>query len=310
MRQRASIAVIVTALAMAFGFLPARASSDPPARLTFWRRLPAAHDLSDADRIAVVYALGDSEHLRTFVDVFVEQSRRSEDFDEVQDLSVAEQHLYGPNTAGSVFRKLRGEYPADVYLGFNLFTCAQTEKSAAGVERDVDGVKSAVTKHWVETRCAVRVDVIDGHSGKRRDSFHIFGDGSSPPSETRSRESHERSAWNAARHTALNAAESIAPGKVRETIDLDASAPDFDAAALRMSAADLEGARHILEQQLARHGDSAALAFDLGALSEALVDLPSARRYYDTAERLAPTNAQFRTQIRSFRHWASMANHR
>ena len=310
MRQRVPIAVIVSALTMVLGSLPAAASSDTPTRLTFWRRLPAAHDMGDVSRIAVVYALGDSEQLRTFVDVFVEQSRRSAVFDEVQDLSLTEQHLYGPKTAGSVFRNLRREYPADIYLGFNLFTCAQSDKSGAGIERDADGVKTPVIRQWVETRCAVRVDVIDGRSGKRSDSFHIFGDGSSPPSETISGESHVRSARNAARHTALSAAESIAPGKVRETIDLDETAPDFDGAALLISAGELKGARRLLESQIASHSDSAALAFDLGALSEALDDLPSARRYYDTAERLAPSNAQFRSQIRSFRHWASAANHR
>jgi hypothetical protein len=309
MRQHVSIGVIVTALAMAFGLFPVRASADPSTRITFWRRLPAAHDLGDARRIAVVYALGDSEQLRTFVDVFVEQSTRSAVFDEVQDLSIAEQHLFGPGTAGSVFRRLRGQYPADVYLGFNHFTCAQGEKSAAGVERDVDGAKTPVTRRWIETRCAVRVELIDGKSGKRRDSFHIFGDGSSPPSDSLSEESYARSAQNAARHTALNATESIAPGKVRETIDLDDSAPEYEAASLRISAADFEGARRILESQISTHGDSAALAFDLGALSEALNDRSSARRYYDAAERLAPKNAQFRSQIRSFRHWASAANH-
>jgi hypothetical protein len=307
MRQGTSIAVIVSALAL--GCLPAGASSDVSARITFWRRLPAVHDLSSADRIAVVYALGDSEQLRTFVDVFVEQCKRSEDFDEVQDLSIAEQHLYGPNTAGSVFRNLRHEYPADVYLGFNRFSCTQSEKSAAGVDRDMDGVKSAVTKLWVETRCAVRVEVIDGRSGKRRDSFLIFGDGSSPPQESLSEESHVRSARNAARHTALNAAESIAPGKVRETIDLDDSAPGFDTAAVLISGGDLDGARSILASRIAGHAESAALAFDLGALSEALDDLPSARRYYEAAERLAPANAQFRSQIRSFRHRAPAADH-
>jgi hypothetical protein len=310
MRQCASTAVIAVALATALGLIPGGACADSPTRLTFWRRLPAAHDLSEADRIAVVYALGDSEQLRTFVDVFVEQSRRSEDFDDVEDLSVTEQHLYGPNTAGSVFRHLRHEYPADVYLGFNRFTCVQTDKSAAGFERDVDGQKSPATKRWVETRCAVLVDVIDGRSGKRRDSFRITGDGSSPPMDTLSPETHERSAQNAARHTALNAAESMAPGKVRETIDLDDSAPDFDHAALLISAGELARARRFLESRLAGHADSAALAFDLGALCEALDDLPAARRYYDTAERLAPANAQFRTQIRSFRHWASVSTHR
>ena len=309
MRQLAPTAVIATALAMALACPPARAYSDPPARITFWRRLPAAHDLGEVRRIAVVYALGDSKQLRTFVDVFVEQSRRSAVFDEVQDLSIAEQHLYGPNTAGSVFRQLRVEYPADVYLGFNLFTCAQADKSAAGVDRDIDGVKSAVTRRWVETRCAVRVEVVDGRSGKRREAFHIFGDGSSPPSDSLSEASHLRSAQNAARHTALNAAESIAPRKVRETIDLDESSPEFEAAELRISATDLEGARRILESNMAGHPDSAALAFDLGAICEALDDLPSARRYYDKAERLAPTNAQYRSQIRAFRHHSS-ASHR
>ena len=51
----------------------------------------------------------------------------------------------------------------------------------------------------------------------------------------------------------------------------------------------------------ARHQDSAALFFDLAAVSEAIGDVPSARDYYERAVRLSPKERRYATEFRLFR---------
>jgi Flp pilus assembly protein TadD len=99
----------------------------------------------------------------------------------------------------------------------------------------------------------------------------------------------------------VSAAEAITPRVVRESIELDDTAPAFEEAHSMIVADRLADARAIWESSLRRHRDSAPLYFDLGAVCEALGDVTSARKYFEQAQQLAPGDARYRSEVSMFR---------
>ena len=91
------------------------------------------------------------------------------------------------------------------------------------------------------------------------------------------------------------------PREVRESIELDERAPAFDEAVAMINSDRLADARAIWEAMLARHRDSAALHYDLGAVCEAMGDITTAEGYYKTAARIAPHDARYRSEVNMFR---------
>src|SRR5215212_10753979 len=81
-------------------------------RITFARTVPAQYPLV-ADSVAVVSAIGDTDSIATFVDVFVEQTSRAGTL-RVQDATAHGQHILASDEAA--LKKLRREHPAGVYV--------------------------------------------------------------------------------------------------------------------------------------------------------------------------------------------------
>ena len=98
----------------------------------------------------------------------------------------------------------------------------------------------------------------------------------------------------AARYAAIEASESILPRRVRESIELDESAPEFDRGAAMIDAGRLDAARTLWESELTRNDASAALHYDVGAVCEAIGDLGCAREHYREASRIAPGEIKYR----------------
>jgi hypothetical protein len=271
---------------------PLRAAS----RLTFTRTVPPPHDLHGAKHLVFIYALGDSDRIRDFVDSLTSLLSRSEFF-AVDDVTERSQHLFGAKPGDPQIKALHKHHPADLYLGVTLFTCDSVEKSSEGTARTESG-RESVTRHWTEARCSTRVDVMDGTTMKRQFSLHVRGDGTSVPSATPSPDDHGHALDEAARHTAIAAAEMITPRRVREAIELDDSAARFDEANSWLDAGQLDRAREVFEA--VSHNGSAAAHFDLAAVCEALEDLDCAQSHYEQAQKLAPHDERFRAELRRF----------
>jgi tetratricopeptide (TPR) repeat protein len=88
---------------------------------------------------------------------------------------------------------------------------------------------------------------------------------------------------------------------VRETIELDETAPSFEEGFSMISSDRFEDARAIWQASAVRHRDSAPLFFNLGAVSEAIGDLPAARGYYERAAQLSPKERHYRSELNLFR---------
>ena len=266
-------------------------------RITFVRRVPAAHDLAPAERIAVIYAIGDNDNVLTFVERFVDNVARSGTLRIIN--AVENNHHYAAAIDAAALKALRHDHPAEAYLGVNVFTCSGTERTAEGSERDVDGGRVRKMHHWIDATCSARVDVF-GADGRKLFAYRVRGEGTSPRAELLSADEKDVAYEQAARYAANVAAEEIVPRTVRESIELDDSAPAFDEGMAMIDAGKLNDARAIWEAALRRHRDSAALSFNLGALSEASGDLEAARGYFQAAVKLSPKQPRYKSELQLF----------
>jgi tetratricopeptide (TPR) repeat protein len=283
MLRRCTVALVLQASA-AFAAGP---------HVAFVRMMPAQHDLSPARSIAVIYAIGDNQKITSFVENFVEYIDRSRTL-RVENAVEDNRHL--SMFDGAAMKRLRREHPADAYVGVGLFTCDGAERRAEGSEHDVDGGRVKRVHQWVDASCLARLD-IRSDTGKRLFSLTAHGEGTSPRSTSLTAEEKDVAYEQAARYAALNAAEMITPRMIRESIELDDTAPSFAEGMAMISSDRLQDARAIWEVALRLHRDSASLYYNLGAVCEAIGDFGAARRYLQSAVRLLPGEHRYRQEL-------------
>lgn len=195
------------------GFLaPALLAVTP--RVSFVRTLPATHDIGTANNAALIYAIGDTEQVQSFVDVFVDHTNRSEAL-HIENTVIHKQHVLGIKPDEATLRALRHDHPADIYLGVNAFTCMTSQHGGEGSERDVDGARVKKRHVWVDAVCTARVDVLDRETGKRVQSFAVRGEGTSPRVSELTNEERAIALEQAARFAAISASEGIMPSTLR-----------------------------------------------------------------------------------------------
>ena len=265
-------------------------------RLTFTRTAAPAHDLGSAERLAVIYAIGDSAKIEAFVERFVDLVSRSGGL-RIENAVENNHHLIVDEIS---LRTLRRDHPADVYLGVNRFTCSGDEKSAEGSEHLESGERVKRMHHWIDATCSARVDVLSA-DGKKMFSYTVRGDGTSPRTTSLTEDERDIAYEQAARYAAVIAADEITPRTLRETIELDDRAPSFDEGFAMIGSERLADARSIWQAAATRHHDSAALFFDLAAVSEAIGDVAAARDYYEKAVQLSPKERRYATELHLFR---------
>ena len=265
------------------------------ARVSFTRVIPPPHDLGMAQRAAVIYAIGDSEKITTFVERFIDYAGRATL--RIDNAVENNRHLSALNDAS--LRTIRQEHPADVYIGVNAFSCSGTQRSGEGSERDAFGERVRRLHMWVDAACDARLDVY-ATNGRKLFAFRVHGEGTSPRAVELSDEERDVAYEQAARYAALDAADAITPRIVRESIELDDTAPAFDEGVGLIYANRLTEARKLWQATLRRQRQSAALNFNLSAVCEALGDMKSAEEYLRAAVRLSPTEARYRFGLDSF----------
>jgi tetratricopeptide (TPR) repeat protein len=254
------------------------------------------HDLGPAERLAVIYAMGDSKKIEVFLDRFIDLVSRAGSL-HISNNVENNHHLVMDDIS---LHAVRRQHPADVYLGINRFTCTGDEKSAEGSEYLESGDRVRRMHHWIDAICSARIDVLST-DGKKLFSYTARGEGTSPRSASLSEDERDVAYDQAARYAAVSAAEAITPRTVRESIELDENAPSFDDGFAMVTSERFEDARAIWQAAAARHRDSAPLYFNLAAVSEAIGDLPAAREYYEKAARLSPKERHYATELNLFR---------
>src|SRR3954447_25654951 len=138
------------------------ALANPP-RITFMRTMAPAHDLAPAESLAVIYAIGDSNKVESFVEHFVDLVARAG----VIHIANAVENNHHMLVDDQSLRMVRREHPADAYLGINRFTCIGDEKSAEGSEHLDSGDRVKRMHHWIDAQCSARTAVLRTEEKKR-----------------------------------------------------------------------------------------------------------------------------------------------
>jgi hypothetical protein len=275
------------ALLLVLTVSPLLGASSP--RVTFERLLPAPHDLGAAEEVALVLTIGDTPKVASFVDHFLHQIDRS------GTLRIRDVRARGLAFNANALR--RGE-PADVYLAVRSFTCANELHGGEEGAHDVDGKRIRLRQVWAEATCTARMEILSA-SGQRS-SYAIKGEGASAHVADITDEERDEALEHAARYAAVRAAEQITPRRVRESIILDETAPAFEEGMAMIDANRLADARQIWETAFRSNPRSAALHYNLAAVSEALGDRKAAEQHYNTARSIAPKEARYSSELKSF----------
>ena len=270
--MRAPIAVVL--------FLSVAPSILAAPRIAFERILPATHDLGGAVDLAIVHAIGDNDKVETFIERFIERVNESPPL-----------HLRDVRQESEKTRR------ADATFSVKTFTCETRNGSAEGGAHDVDGKRVRRQKVWVDATCMARIDVV---ARKQRSSFYVKGEGTSPRRDEMADDLREIALELAARYAAGQAAEMIIPRRVRESIALDDTAPAFEEGFARIKGQQFAEAREIWNAVLRKQPRSAALHYNLAAVSEALGDRRAAERHYLAARQLAPDRVEYASELRLF----------
>jgi tetratricopeptide (TPR) repeat protein len=250
-----------------------------PPRIVFERTLRAAHDLGNVEEIAVVQAKGDTEQVEAFVDELL------------RDL----------NRGGFRTRDVRFTTgPAEAHLDVKTLICTTAVKEGEGSSRDVDGNRVKKPYANVEATCSAKIDVLNRFM-KHQSTFYSSGSGVSARVDVVTAEERARAIEHAARHAASEAADRITPRRVRESIVLDETSPAFEEGFAMIEASRFAEAKAIWEGALRGGGvRSAALRFNLGAITEAMGDRRAAELHYNAAKQLAPGEPRYAMELKQF----------
>ncbi len=271
------------------------ALADP--RITFLRKIPPPHSLSPAEDLALIYAIGDNESIRTFLDIFLDHTNRSK---ALRVTDVTNRQFVGRRPDERILERLRRQYKADAYVAINRFTCDTAIRAGEGSTTDFEGNRVKRKHQFIDAVCHARIDVMDAQKGEVKVSFEVRGEGTSPRVVDITDEERTIALDSAAKYAAIAAAEQITPREARETLELDGTAPSFDSAMAMIDDGRLRQGRAIWESALNQYPDSPSLLYNLGAVSEAMGDLPSARSYFESAATHS-TERRYRAGFEMFR---------
>lgn len=269
-------------------FVTTAALAAPP-RIFFERLVPAPYDLGQAEEVAIIGAIGDTNSIEYFIEQLIEQTGRAGTL-RLTDVR-RRRHPF-------VLETLKKNEPADAYLAIRAFTCASEDRGGEGSGRDVDGQRIKRREMWVETKCSAKLEVLAANG--TRASLAIKGEGNSTHVAEITDEDREDALLHASRFTAIDAAEKIAPRRVRESIALDETAPAFEQGLAMISSGRLEEARAVWENEVRRHPRAAPLHFNLAAVCEAIGDRKAAELHYVAARQLAPDETRYSSEYRLF----------
>lgn len=274
-------------------------------RVAFVRTIAPLHSLGGSE-IVIIYALGNTPKLDTFVDTFLDRTNRSEELRIAAQLEHIKR-LQGESPDPLTIHRIRREHPADVYLGVNHFTCTTTQRGAEGSEHTTGGERIHRHHVWADAVCKGRMDIIDPATARRLFSFDVRGEGTSPRVTEVTEEERKIAEEQAAHFAGVQAAEMVTPRRIKESIELDARVPELDRAMLLIDAGRLSAARNVWKRELERAPESAPLHYNVAAVSEAMGEVEVAREHYAAAVRLAPKERWYQLEARMFERRTSGA---
>jgi tetratricopeptide (TPR) repeat protein len=283
---------LLTAIAIATAFALSAEAATP--RIAYERILPPLHNLG-GDDIVLIHAMGDAAALAPFIDTLVEHANRTGD---LRMDTVERRQLYNPKRPDAVaMRRIRRDFPRDVYIAIDAFACATSDHEGEGSTYNSSGDRVKRHQYWSDATCRASIAVVDAGNGTPISRFETSGEGTSPRVAELTPEEREIARAQAAHFAGVTAAGMIAQRRIRESIELDPSVPDFDRAMSLIDADRLPAARRLLEIAARKQHATPELWYDIAAICEALGDLPAAQQNYQAAIALAPRDPRWQREL-------------
>ena len=262
-------------------------------KVSYVRLVPAPQNLGPVTKLILVDTRGDEKDLRQFLKTWrawIESQKHFTLIDARRDspglVALAQQ----PARRKEFMTKVQG----DALAGVILEPCDVTQQSEV-VEEKKNGAKTSVIKYYYKARCRASFEAVDANDAHIIAGFTVDGeDESAKTSKSLTDWDRDAAAGGALREISLAILRKITPRPERETIVLEKSAPGFNEAMALIKAEKLADARAVWERQLPANESSAALHYDLAAVSEAMGDFAAARTHYDRALALNPGQADYR----------------
>lgn len=267
-------------------------------RVNYVRTIPPERDLG-GESVAILYLTGDVAKAEWFADTFADRASRTG----ILKFVVADQRQLrkGERPDANALRRLHRNYPADVYIGIEDFACSLSDQEGEGSTTNADGVRVKRRHLWTDATCRGRVLVSRARDAEPLLVFELKGEGTSPRMGRLTDEERLVALQQAAHFAAVAAADSVTPRRVRESIELVDTVPEFEHVMPLLEAGRLPAARQFLSELLDKQGASAALHFDIAAVCEAMGDEEGALQHYETAAKLAPAEPQYARALTQFR---------
>jgi tetratricopeptide (TPR) repeat protein len=152
--------------------------------------------------------------------------------------------------------------------------------------------REGATEYWYESSCDAHARLLDP-GGADIVSFEISGTGTSEHASSMLAASSAAALDQAVERIATHLAGKISPRQITESIRLDKDAPAFQAGYEAIRSNRYEEARTLWRRELERNGKSAALHYNLAAVSESLGDAAAARHHLEQAIALDPGNDRY-----------------
>ncbi|HSP35936.1 MAG TPA: hypothetical protein VLU46_16605, partial [Thermoanaerobaculia bacterium] len=229
----------------------AAAPAGDASRIMFERTVPARQSLGGAQDLLVTYAMGDNDKVTTFLDTFVEQANRSDTL-RVVDVTRIEHSQERSHRWRRAPKYVEQRVPADAFVRVESFTCTTAPRSGQVGSYDVDGNRVKRTFRWIDAVCDAHLDIIAKKNSAKVAEVNVRGEGTSPRVDELTDSERDTALDQAARFAAISAAEAITPRRVRETIALVESAPEFARGVAEVDADNFEEARRIWDNAAKR----------------------------------------------------------
>lgn len=271
------------------------------------RVVPAPYNLGPVHKLVLVSAEGPSRREREVVRSRFLERIESQGVFAVDDASPRApdlfdffEQLFSKEKARAAAREAdeyRRRNPGDVYVRLRVNDVSSRRRHDTRKKKNKQGEEEIRHSYWAEGSCSFQITLVDGRNGERIARFTVSEEGRSPTySDWRDDllETAERDAVDRAVNEALF---QFTPQRVTETLALEEKAPGATEGIALIGQGKLREARLLWEKTAKEAPNSAALAYNLGCVSEALGDSKAAAEWYDDAARLDPSSEKYRRAV-------------
>lgn len=273
-------------------------------KVSYDRLIPAPHNLGPMKKFVLIESRGNTDQANKLASDLIDyaQKRHVVEILDGRDNSFRLSDLVGNKEKTAAAAKHWPE--PDALLSVQMESCNTDPRSETTQEKDKKGNKTTKTEYWVTASCTADLRIIDAANGRELVSAESTGDGTSIKASSRYSYMTDDAVKDAVNTVALRVFDEFVPRRDRQTLVLEGSAPSFRQANDLIKQQRYADARTTWETTLASNASSAPLHLDLAEVDEVMGDSAEAKKHYEEAARLNPTETYQKALAEFQKRWA------